>query len=301
MKKLLLIFFLLAIVATGIQAQTFVQKCSTGQELRYQIQADQKTVALVEIVMEDYPDDDYPGDLVIPEKVTYKGRSYLVTTIGKRTFVGNYGVLQTVTIPKSITFIDESAFGDGGETGIYDVKVAKDNPIYQVEAENNEDSTMSSVTWTTRLIDKRTQKVLWFTVEELVFSNDPEEIIVEPEMKEYFMDEIVEVEEEEPVTRIPASLAEFPGGMAALQEYLVTNCQYPQEAIEQGQQGVVMIEFVVEKDGTISNITVQRGVCEALDEEAIRVVKAMPRWKPADDNGRKCRSYYTIPVIFLLK
>ena len=138
MKRTLFFTLLLVVFAAAVQAQTFSQICSSGQELRYQIQDDRKSVALVGIVLEEYPDDDYPGDLVIPERVTYKGQSYSVTAIGKRTFVGYYGVIQTVAIPNSVTFIDESAFGDGGETGIYDVKVAKDNPIYQVEGEENE-------------------------------------------------------------------------------------------------------------------------------------------------------------------
>ena len=282
MKKLFLFFILLATVAIDVQAQTFIQKCSSGQELKYLIQADQKTVALVEIVMEEYLGEDYPGDLVIPEKVTYKGRDYAVTAIGKRTFVGNYGVLQTVHIPKSITSIDGSAFGDGGETGIYDVTVAKDNPVYQVEGEELGNSAI------TKLVDKRTGQVLWFTVEEFPYVDD------------------LEVEEEkniddEPIIRIPASRAEYPGGMPALREFLAANCHYPKEAQEKGQQGVVMLEFVVEKDGTISTITVLRGVCEALDEEAIRVVRAMPKWKPGENNGQPCRSYFQLPITFSLE
>ena len=283
MKKLFPLFFLLTIVAIDVQAQTFIQKCSSGQELKYLIQADQKTVALVEIVMEEYLGEDYPGDLVIPEKVTYKGRDYAVTAIGKRTFVGNYGVLQTVHIPKSITSIDGSAFGDGGETGIYDVTVAKDNPVYQVEGEELGNSAI------TKLVDKRTGQVLWFTVEEFSYEDDPE------------VEEEINIVDEEPIIRIPESRAEFPGGMAALREYLAANCHYPKEAREKGQQGMVMLEFVVEKDGTISTITVLRGICEALDEEAIRVVRAMPKWKPGENNGQPCRSYFQLPITFMLQ
>ena len=282
MKRILFLSFLLAVVATGVQAQTFTQKCSYGQELKYLIQADQKTVALVEIVMEEYLGEDYPGDLVIPEKVTYKGRDYAVTAIGKRTFVGNYGVLQTVHIPKSITSIDGSAFGDGGETGIYDVTVAKDNPVYQVEGEELGNSAI------TKLVDKRTSQVLWFTVEEFSYEDDPE------------VEEEINIDDEGPIIRIPASRAEYPGGMAALQEYLAANCHYPKEAQEKGQQGVVMLEFVVETDGRISCIKVLRSVVSFLDEEAIRVVKAMPKWKPGENNGQPCRSYFQLPITFTL-
>lgn len=292
MKKLFPLFFLLTIVAIDVQAQTFIQKCSSGQELKYLIQADQKTVALVEIVMEEYLGEDYPGDLVIPEKVSYKGWDYAVTAIGKRTFVGNYGVLQTVTIPKSITSIDGSAFGDGGETGIYDVTVAKDNPVYQVEGEELGNSAI------TKLVDKRTGQVLWFTVEELLIE-DPEEWF-ESDSEENDLDDDCEGIKT-PISRIPEIRAEFPGGMNALKEFLATNCHYPPNAREGSWQGCVVLEFVVETDGRISCIKVLRSVVSFLDEEAIRVVKAMPKWKPGQNYGQPCRSYFQLPVTFSLE
>ena len=107
--------------------------------------------------------------------------------------------------------------------------------------------------------------------------------------------------EEEPIIGMAQVRAEFPGGMAALREFLAENCHYPKEAREKGQQGVVLLEFVVEKDGTISTITVLRGVCEALDEEAIRVVRAMPKWKPGENNRKPCRSYFQLPITFTLE
>ena len=101
--------------------------------------------------------------------------------------------------------------------------------------------------------------------------------------------------------RLPQLRAEFPGGMPALREFLAENCHYPKEAQDNGQQGVVLLEFVVEEDGTISTITVLRSACEALDEEAIRVVKAMPKWKPGENNGQPCRSYFQLPITFTLE
>ena len=278
MKRILFLSFLLAVVATGVQAQTFTQKCSSGQELKYQIKADQKTVALVGIVGEDIPE-----ELVIPEKVTYSGRTYSVTAIGKRAFVECYGI-GIVTIPNSIAFIDENAFGDGGETSVYDVRISEDHPKYQVLSEKYENS--NSEIWTTKLIDKRTQKTLWFTVEELL-DVDPE-IEVEIEMED---------EEEESIIRIPEVRAEFIGGIPALKKYLSENVHYPQ--MVEGQY-VVLLEFVVEKDGSISNITVLRGGCREVNAEAIRVVKAMPKWKPGENNGQPCRSYFQLPITFTL-
>ncbi len=111
--------------------------------------------------------------------------------------------------------------------------------------------------------------------------------------------EIIEIGEV--VAHVPQVRAEFPGGMDALRAFLAENCHYPKEAREKQQQGVVLLEFTVEKDGTISAITVLRSVCEALDEEAIRVVKAMPKWKPGENNGQPCRSYFQLPITFALQ
>lgn len=111
--------------------------------------------------------------------------------------------------------------------------------------------------------------------------------------------EIIEIGEV--VAHIPQVRAEFPGGMDALRAFLAENCHYPKEAKEKQQQGVVLLEFAVEKDGTISAITVLRSVCEALDEEAIQVVKAMPKWKPGENNGQPCRSYFQLPITFALQ
>ena len=62
-----------------------------------------------------------------------------------------------------------------------------------------------------------------------------------------------------------------------------------------------MLEFVVEKDGSIKQVNVLSGVCQALDEEAIRVVKAMPKWKAAENNGQKCRAFFDLPITFTLQ
>jgi len=114
--------------------------------------------------------------------------------------------------------------------------------------------------------------------------------------------QVNDVEEvKEPVVRIPEVRAEFPGGMNELKKYLSANCQYPQSAREAGTQGVVILEFVVEKDGSIKQVSVLRSVCPALDEEAIRVVKSMPKWKAGENNGQKCRSYFQLPFTFSLE
>ena len=127
--------------------------------------------------------------------------------------------------------------------------------------------------------------------EETAIEGDDEEIDANTEV----------VEIEEPIERVPQVRAEFPGGMAELRKYLFDSCQYPESARQAGWQGVVMLEFVVEKDGRIGQVNVLRSVCPALDEEAIRVVKGMPKWKAGENNGQKCRSFFQLPITFSLQ
>ncbi len=133
-----------------------------------------------------------------------------------------------------------------------------------------------------------------FSVEaddELAIEGDDEEISTETEV----------ILVDEPIVKVPQVRAEFPGGMAELRKYLAENCQYPEAARTAGWQGVVLLEFVVEKDGSIKQVNVLRSVCQALDEEAIRVVKSMPKWKAGENNGQKCRSFFQLPITFSLQ
>lgn len=94
--------------------------------------------------------------------------------------------------------------------------------------------------------------------------------------------------------------AQFPGGQDALIKWLCYNLSYPKASAENGVQGRVIVQFVVEKDGSISNPTVLRGVDEDLDKEALRIVRRMPKWQPGKKNGVAVRSRYTMPVTFKL-
>ena len=93
----------------------------------------------------------------------------------------------------------------------------------------------------------------------------------------------------------------FPGGQAALMQYLASNIKYPVVAQENGVQGRVIVSFVVERDGSISDVKVARSVDPSLDREAQRVVKSMPKWKPGKQNGSAVRVKYTVPVVFRLQ
>ena len=92
----------------------------------------------------------------------------------------------------------------------------------------------------------------------------------------------------------------FPGGPGALMRYLADNIKYPVEAQKNGIQGRVVVSFVVERDGSLSNFQIARSVEPSIDEEAIRVAKAMPRWIPGKHNGSATRVKYNIPISFRL-
>ena len=112
----------------------------------------------------------------------------------------------------------------------------------------------------------------------------------------------VEEEEEEVVFVVVESMPEFPGGQQALFKYLSENIKYPVIAQENGIQGRVICQFVVNKDGSIVDVEVVRsGGDPSLDKEAIRVIKSMPKWKPGKQRGKPVRVKYTVPVNFKLQ
>ncbi|MBQ7210469.1 MAG: energy transducer TonB [Paludibacteraceae bacterium] len=112
----------------------------------------------------------------------------------------------------------------------------------------------------------------------------------------------VEVEEDQTVFVIVETMPEFPGGQAELMKYLSNNVKYPVIAQENGIQGRVVCQFVVERDGSIANVEVVRSSNEAsLDREAVRVIKSMPKWKPGKQRGKAVRVKYTVPVNFKLQ
>ena len=93
---------------------------------------------------------------------------------------------------------------------------------------------------------------------------------------------------------------EFPGGMSELMKFLQENVKYPEEAMKNGIQGRVVVQFIVEKDGSISGAEVIKKVNEHLDAEALRVVNAMPNWTPGKQKGKVVRVKFTLPVTFRL-
>ena len=113
------------------------------------------------------------------------------------------------------------------------------------------------------------------------------------------------VEEEEPVEEeifmVVEQMPEFPGGMAELMKFLSKNIKYPTIAQENGIQGRVIVQFVVNQDGSIVDPVVMRSVDPYLDKEALRVISTMPKWKPGMQRGKAVRVKYTVPVTFRLQ
>lgn len=105
----------------------------------------------------------------------------------------------------------------------------------------------------------------------------------------------------EEVFQVVENMPEFPGGNTELMKFLAKNIKYPAEAQQKGEQGRVMVQFVVGKDGKLSDIKIMRSISPTLDAEAIRVIKAMPTWKPGTQRGQAVAVKYTIPISFRLQ
>ncbi len=108
-------------------------------------------------------------------------------------------------------------------------------------------------------------------------------------------------EVENKVFDVVEQMPSFPGGPSALMQYLSSNIKYPVVAQENGVQGRVVVSFVVERDGSITDVQVARSVDPSLDREAQRVVRSMPKWIPGKQNGQAVRVKYNVPVAFRLQ
>ena len=108
-------------------------------------------------------------------------------------------------------------------------------------------------------------------------------------------------EEETKVFDVVEQMPEFPNGQAALLKWIADNIKYPAIAEENGIQGRVVCTFIVERDGSITDVQVARSIDPSLDKEAVRVLKKMPKWKPGKQKGQPVRVKYTVPVTFKLQ
>lgn len=122
----------------------------------------------------------------------------------------------------------------------------------------------------------------------------------ETEIEEYVPIEEDDEEEEAQIFTVVESMPGFPGGEAARIKYLNENIKYPQMARESGIQGRVFVTFVVEKDGKVTDVRVLRGIGGGCDEEAVRVIKNMPKWNAGKQRGKPVRVQFNMPILFKL-
>ena len=114
-------------------------------------------------------------------------------------------------------------------------------------------------------------------------------------------EKMVETTSEENVYEYVEKLPEFPnGGQSALRRYLSKNIRYPDDAQQKGIQGCVVCQFIVDKDGTIADVRIVQSVSASIDQEAVRVVAAMPKWEPGILQGKPVRVRFTLPIMFRL-
>ncbi len=150
-------------------------------------------------------------------------------------------------------------------------------------------------------ISKLTAILLFFSISSCTFA---QEIEVDPELKQapslITKNDTLQITDSGDVFVFVENAPEFPGGDEARIKYLQENIQYPKEAKEAGIQGTVFVTFVVEKDGRITNVKVLRGVGGGLDEESVRVIRNMPRWKPGTQRGKAVRVQYNMPIRYIL-
>ncbi len=123
---------------------------------------------------------------------------------------------------------------------------------------------------------------------------------VDPETPVERPPDVIEIEETKPIFTDVQEMPAFPGGDPERQKFLAANIQYPQQAVDAGIQGTVYVQFVIDSKGNITDTKILRGIGGGCDEEALRVVKAMPLWHPGKQNGKPVRVLFNMAVIFKL-
>lgn len=115
-----------------------------------------------------------------------------------------------------------------------------------------------------------------------------------------FMTSTAQTKKNDMVFDVVEVMPQFPGGQIAMLQYLMKNIKYPEQAVKEGIQGRVTVRFIVEKDGSISDVKPVLSVYPLLNKEAVRVVKSMPKWTPGKQNGKPVRVRFNLPVMFKL-
>jgi protein TonB len=140
-----------------------------------------------------------------------------------------------------------------------------------------------------------------FNQDDLAQTTTNEAVSVEEVAIVEVKEEVIEVEESKPVFTIVEEMPSFPGGDAERNKFLAENIQYPQQATENGIQGTVYVSFVVDSKGNVTDVKILRGIGGGCDEEALRVVRMMPKWHPGKQNGKNVRVLFNMPIYFKLQ
>ena len=259
------------------------------------------------------PDDNEPLVLVNDVEINLPVD---IKTITNETIAEALGI-QKDDIEGITVLIDNAAttiFGERGKNGVVDIKVVKSAFLNRLPGiQKNEDGTYS-------INGRKVQKILVNGKEFFKALSDDQEI---PTIQNAIHDD--------PIFEVVEEPAQYPGGQAALTQYLAQNIRYPKIAAENGVQGRVLVQFVVEQDGSLSNFAVvkksgdtitknaQSGITvnalgsateeskvpqeafDALNAEAVRVLREMPKWIPAKQRGQEVRMRYTLPITFRLQ
>ena len=125
--------------------------------------------------------------------------------------------------------------------------------------------------------------------------------IPDEDLEKYLTDTSPPEEEPDEIIIFAETQPSFPGGLDAFYAYLGKTLNYPSQAKRQGVSGKVFVEFVVDKDGSLSNIRVMKGIGAGCDEEAVRVIKNSPHWKPGKQRGKAVRVRMVVPILFKLR
>ena len=190
----------------------------------------------------------------------------------------------------------------------------EDEIVYDVQPEEEQvqqDQLMNSEKFTDYAMDDEAPQEVTKTQDEteksdvaissVTFDQGSEEGQQVLKQNEVVVEKVEQKEEETKVFEVVEQMPQFPGGDAALMQYLSSHIKYPVVAEENGIQGRVVCTFVVERNGSISDVRVVKSVDPSLDKEAVRVIKGMPAWIPGKQNGSAVRVKYTVPVNFRLQ
>ncbi|TNF47860.1 MAG: energy transducer TonB [Bacteroidetes bacterium] len=145
---------------------------------------------------------------------------------------------------------------------------------------------------------KTTLLLFILSVSTITFVNAQEQVVTPPQQSQPALEEN---SQEEPICSIPEVDADYPGGMAAMNQYLMENMVYPQYCLENEITGKVILQFIIEKDGSISHIEVKKEIHPLLAQESVRLVENMPKWIPAQNKGENVRSRTFLPISYSVR